>query len=100
MDRLFNLMKPAPFKAVKDGDPAALLQDFEQYVKLMQKFFITTGAAGDHVDPHNATCGTCTNKPVDSQIQVDEGNASIRASVLRMVAQSQGTSRQVSVGWL
>ena len=59
MDGLFNLLKPAPFKSVKDGDPEALLQDFEEYVEVMQDFFTTTGAAGDHVDPHTANCGAC-----------------------------------------
>ena len=39
MDGLFNLLKPAPFKSVKDGDPEALLQDFEEYVEVMEKFF-------------------------------------------------------------
>ena len=59
MDGLFNLLKPAPFKSVKNGDPEALLQDFEEYVEVMHDFFTTTGAAGDHVDPHNASCGAC-----------------------------------------
>ena len=48
MDGLFNLLKPALFKSVKDGDPDALLQDFEEYVEIMKKFFTTTGAAGQH----------------------------------------------------
>ena len=59
MDGLCNLLKPAAFKSVKDGDPEALLQDFEEYVEVMQDFFTTTGAAGDHVDPHTANCGAC-----------------------------------------
>ena len=55
MDGLFNLLKPAPFKSVKNGDPEALLQDFEEYVEVMQKFFTTTGAAGNHT----ALCADC-----------------------------------------
>ena len=46
MDGLFNLLKPGQFKSVRDGDPETLLQDFEDYVEVMQKFFTTTGAAG------------------------------------------------------
>ena len=38
MDGLFNLLKPAPFKSVKNGDPETLLQDFEEYVEVMGKF--------------------------------------------------------------
>ena len=60
MDGLFNLLKPALFKSVKDEDPEALLQDFEGYVEIMKKFFTTTGAAGQHTDEHTA-CGACTN---------------------------------------
>ena len=37
-DGLFNLLKPAPFKSVKNGDPETLLQDFEEYVEVMGKF--------------------------------------------------------------
>ena len=59
MDGLCNLLRPGPFKSVKDGDPEALLQDFEEYVEVMQKFFTITGAAGDHVNPHSANCGAC-----------------------------------------
>ena len=58
MDGLFNLLKPTPFKSVKDGDPEALLQDFEEYVEVMEKFFTTTGAAGEHAEPHT-NCGAC-----------------------------------------
>ena len=43
MDGLFNLLKPAPFKSVKNGDPEALLQDFKEYVEVMQKFFRREG---------------------------------------------------------
>ena len=28
-------------------------------MEVMQKFFTTTGAAGDHADPHIANCGAC-----------------------------------------
>ena len=61
MDGLFTLLKPAPFKSVKDGDPEALLQDFEEYVEVMKKFFTTTGAAGAHINPHEnyENCGAC-----------------------------------------
>ena len=58
MDGLFNLLKPASFKSVKDGDPEALLQDFEEYVEVMQKFFTTNGAAGNHAAAC-ADCGSC-----------------------------------------
>ena len=58
MDGLFNLLKPAQFKSVRDGDPETLLQDFEDYVEVMQKFFTTTGAAGVHAADHT-DCGAC-----------------------------------------
>ena len=61
MDGLFNLLKPAQFKSVRDGDPETLLQDFEDYVEEMQKFFTTTGAAGDHAVNH-MNCGACKKK--------------------------------------
>ena len=47
MDGLFNLLKPAPFKSVKNGDPETLLQFFKKYVEVMGKFLTTTSAAGD-----------------------------------------------------
>ena len=58
MDGLFTLLKPAQFKSVRDGDPETLLQDFEDYVEEMQKFFTTTGAAGEHAVDH-VDCGAC-----------------------------------------
>ena len=103
MDGLFNLLKPGPFKSVKNGDPEALLQDFEEYVEVMHDFFTTTGAAGFHVDPHTANCGACLKEKammrliggkemdglfkhwyhsldhsVNGSIQTDERNAIIR----------------------
>ena len=58
MDALFNLLKPAQFKSVKDGDPETLLQDFEEYVEMMEKFFTTTGADGVHTQNHD-DCVAC-----------------------------------------
>ena len=58
MDGLFNLLKPAPFKSVRDGDPETLLQDFEDYVEVMQKLLTTTGAAGEHLAEH-INCAGC-----------------------------------------
>ena len=55
---LFNLLRPAQFKLVRDGDPETLLQDFEDYVEVMEKFFTTTGAAGVHADNHT-DCEAC-----------------------------------------
>ena len=93
MDGLFNLLKPALFKSVKDGDPEALLQDFEEYVEILKKFFTTTGAAGQHTAEHTA-CGTgylqerhCgPDQSVHGSLQVDDGKATSRMSVLRLVA--------------
>ena len=46
MDGLFTLLKPAQFKSMRDSDPETILQDFEDYVEVMQKFFTTTGQQG------------------------------------------------------
>ena len=55
---LFDLLKLSQFKSVRDGNPETLLQDFEDYVEVMQKFFTTTGAAGVHTADHT-DCLAC-----------------------------------------
>ena len=47
-ERLFNLLKPALFVPVQEGDPEILLQDFEEYVEMIQKFSSITEAARTH----------------------------------------------------
>ena len=56
MDGLFNLLKPA--QSVRDGDKETLLQDFKDYVEVMQKFVTTTGGAGESTVNH-MDCRAC-----------------------------------------
>ena len=58
---MWALLKPAPFKVRKTGDPEQLLQDFELYVKTFKKFLTATGMDGQHRADHvaNAEWGVC-----------------------------------------
>ena len=58
MDPLAMLLKPAPFKVSKKGDPEQTLQDFLEYVELFGQFLTATDADADHTDVH-ANCSTC-----------------------------------------
>ena len=53
MDSLAVLLKPAPFKVKKKGDPEQLFQDFVEYMELFEQF-ITATNADDHVN-----CSAC-----------------------------------------
>ena len=59
MDPMTMLLKPGPFKVKVRGDPEQLLQDFSEYMEVMNKFFIATAALGGHTEGHQ-DCDTCT----------------------------------------
>ena len=59
MDPMTMLLKPGPFKVKTKGDPEQLLQDFAEYMDVMDRFFTAKGALGDHTVGHQA-CETCT----------------------------------------
>ena len=50
------LLKPGSFKIKNKGDTEQLLQDCKEYVELMDKFFMATGALGNHTGGHQ-DCG-------------------------------------------
>ena len=53
-DSLFNLLKPAPFMPEQKDDPETLLQELEEYLETMRKFFSITEAGGTHLPGHQA----------------------------------------------
>ena len=58
MDPLAMLLKPAPFRVGKKGDPEQTLQDFVDYIELFGQFLTATNANTGHTDQH-AQCSTC-----------------------------------------
>ena len=52
MDSLAVLLKPAPFKVKKKGDPEQLFQDFVEYMELFEQFITATNADGQHAHDH------------------------------------------------
>ena len=52
------LLKPAPFKVSKKGDPEQTLQDFLDYIELFAQFLTVTSADTGHTQDH-AQCATC-----------------------------------------
>ena len=58
MDPLAMLLKPAPFKVAKKGDPEQTLQDFLDYIELFEQFLTATNANAGHTAQH-AQCSTC-----------------------------------------
>ena len=58
MEPLATLLKPAQFKVKNKEDPEQLLQDFVEYVELMEQFFTATNATAAHKADH-VQCGAC-----------------------------------------
>ena len=58
MDPLAILLKPAPFKIGKKGDPEQTLQDFVDYVELLGQFLTTNNADTGPKEQH-ASCPAC-----------------------------------------
>ena len=48
MAEILNLLKPAPFKVEKKGDPEQLHMDVEKYVDNFNEFLTTTEVDGEH----------------------------------------------------
>ena len=63
MDPMAMLLKPGPFKVKVKGDPEQLLQDFAEYMEVMDKFVTATVALGNHTEGHQ-DCATCTRAKV------------------------------------
>ena len=61
MDSLAVLLKPAPFKVKKKGDPEQLFQDFVEYMELFEQFITATNADGQHADDH-VNSSACTKQ--------------------------------------
>ena len=59
MDSMAMLLKPGPFKVKVKGDPEQLLQDFAEYMEVMNKFFMATEVLGNHTEGYQ-DCATCT----------------------------------------
>jgi hypothetical protein len=51
------LLKPAPLKVKKDGDPEHLLRKFNDYMKKFDLFLLTTEVGGVHTAGHAAEAG-------------------------------------------
>ena len=58
MDPMAMLLKPGPFKVKAKGDPEQLLQDFAEYIDIVNKFFMVTAALDAHTEGHQ-DCVTC-----------------------------------------
>ena len=55
---LVGLLKPAPFKISKVGDPEQTLLDWQEYVKTFRRFLRVSKVAGTHTAEHR-DCGGC-----------------------------------------
>ena len=51
------LLKPAPLKVKKDGDPEYLLSKFNDYMERFDLFLLTTEVGGVHTAEHVAEAG-------------------------------------------
>ena len=51
------LLKPAPFKVGKKGDPEQTLHDFVDYIELFRQFLMATNADAGHTEEY-AQCST------------------------------------------
>ena len=58
MDPIAMLLKPGAFRVKVKGDPEQLLQDFNEYVELIDKLFTAMAALARHTQGHT-DCETC-----------------------------------------
>ena len=57
-NELVGLLKPAPFKITKVGDPEQTLVDWTDYIRTFRRFLCVTEISGTHTEGHSS-CEAC-----------------------------------------
>ena len=71
-NELFGLLKPAPFKITKVGDPEQTLLDWTKYIKTFRRFLRVSKVSGTHTEDHSSCEGCETEKDVLLMVGQDD----------------------------